>query len=104
MGLKDLQLFPMEQISVLKIQGRTNTRQYTLGNRHIDLPAHNQLAEHVPDGEDPPLQYHMHTHLQHLPPIPHPGEPPTWVPDERMYNDTAQAYHYLQPICTMVHI
>ena len=27
MGLKDLKLFPMEQISVTKIQGRTNTRQ-----------------------------------------------------------------------------
>ena len=27
MGLKDLKLFPMEQISVPKIQGRTNTRQ-----------------------------------------------------------------------------
>ena len=26
MGLKDLKLFPMEQISVTKIQGRTNTR------------------------------------------------------------------------------
>ena len=27
MGVKDLKLFPMEQISVTKIQGRTNTRQ-----------------------------------------------------------------------------
>ena len=27
MGLKDLKLFPMEQISVPKIQQRTNTRQ-----------------------------------------------------------------------------
>ena len=27
MGLKDLNLFPMEHISVTKIQGRTNTRQ-----------------------------------------------------------------------------
>ena len=27
MGLKDHQLFPMEQISVTKIQGRTNVRQ-----------------------------------------------------------------------------
>ena len=27
MGLKDLKLFPMEQISVTKMQGRTNTRQ-----------------------------------------------------------------------------
>ena len=27
MGLKDLKLFPMEQISVNKVQGRTNTRQ-----------------------------------------------------------------------------
>ena len=26
MGLKDLKLFPMEHISVTKIQGRTNTR------------------------------------------------------------------------------
>ena len=28
MGLKDLKLFPMEQISGPKIQGRTNTRQW----------------------------------------------------------------------------
>ena len=28
MGLKDHNLFPMESISVTKIQGRTNTRQY----------------------------------------------------------------------------
>ena len=27
MGLKDLNLFPMEHISVTKIQGRTHTRQ-----------------------------------------------------------------------------
>ena len=27
MGLKDLNLFPMEQVSVTEIQGRTNTRQ-----------------------------------------------------------------------------
>ena len=39
----------------------------------IDLHAHNQPAEHMPDGGDPSLQDHMHTHLQHLPPIPHPG-------------------------------
>ena len=58
----------------------------------------------MPDGEDPPLQDHMHTQLQHLPPIPHPGEPPAWVPDYRMYNDTGRAYHYPQPIRTMAHI
>ena len=50
--------------------------RYSLGNGHIDLHAHNQLAEHMPDGEDPPLQDHIHTHLQHLPPIPQPGEAP----------------------------
>ena len=58
----------------------------------------------MPDGEDPPLQDHMHTHLQHLPPVPHPGEPPAWVPDDRIYNDTGQVYHYPQPFCTMAHI
>ena len=46
----------------------------------------------------------MHTHLQHLPPIPHPGEPAAWVPDDRIYNDTGRAYHYPQPIRTMAHI
>ena len=47
----------------------------------------------------------MHTHLQHLPPIPRPGEPPAWVPDDRIYNDTGGgAYHYRQPIRTMAHI
>ena len=78
--------------------------QYSLGNGHIDLHAHNQPAEHMPDGEDPPLQDHMHTHLQHLPPIPHPGEPPACVPDDRIYYDTGWAYNYPQPIGTMAPI
>ena len=46
----------------------------------------------------------MHTHLQHLPPTPHPGEPPAWVLDDRIYNDKGRAYHYPQPIRTMAHI
>ena len=83
---------------------KQESHQYSLGNGHIDLHAHNQLAEHMPDGEDPMLQDHMHTHLQHLPPRPHPGEPPAWVPDDRIYNDTGRAKHYLQPISTMAHI
>ena len=58
----------------------------------------------MPDGEDPTLQDHMHTQLQHLPPIPQPGEPPAWVPDDRIYNDTGQAYHYAQAIRTMARI
>ena len=78
--------------------------RYSLGNAHIDLHAHNKLEEHVPDGEDPPLQDHIHTHLQHLSPIPQPTEPPAWVPDDRIYNNTGQAYHYPQPIRTMAHI
>ena len=77
---------------------------YSLGNGHIDLHAHNQLAEHMPDSEDPPLQDHMHTHLQHLQPVLRPGEPPAWVPDDQIYNDTGRAYHCLQPIRTMAHI
>ena len=68
------------------------------------MHALNQLGEHMPDGEDPPLQDHMHTHLQHLRPVPHPGEPQAWVPDDPMYNDTGQAYHYPQPVRTMAHI
>ena len=83
---------------------KQESHRYSLGNGHIDLHAHNQLAEHMPDGEDPPLQDHMHTHLQHLPPILHPGEPPAWVPDERIYNDTGHAYHHPQPIHTMARI
>ena len=83
---------------------KEESHQHSPGNGHIDLHAHNQLAEHVPDGEDPPLQDHMHTHLQHLPPILHPRRPPAWVQDNRIYNDTGQAYHYPQPIRTMAHI
>ena len=83
---------------------KQESHRYSLGNGHTDLHAHNQLAEHMPDGEDSPLQDHMHTHLQHLPPIPHPGEPPAWVPDDRIYNDTGRAYQYPQPIRTMAHI
>ena len=83
---------------------KQESHRYSLGNGHTDLHAHNQLAEHMPDGEDPPLRDHMHTHLQHLPPIPRPGEPPACVPDDRIYNDTGGAYHYPQPIRTMAHI
>ena len=83
---------------------KQESHRYSLVNEHIDLHAHNQLAEHMPDGEDPPLQDHMHTHPQHLPPIPHPGEPPTWLPDDRIYNDTGPAYNYPQPIRSMAHI
>ena len=61
---------------------KQESHRYSLGNGHIDLHADNQLAEHMPDGEAPPLQDHMHTHLQHLPPIQHTGEPPAWVPDD----------------------
>ena len=78
--------------------------RYSLGNGHIDFKANNQLGEHMPDGEDPPLQNHMHTHLQHLQPVSRPGEPPDWVPDDRIYNDTGRAYHYPQPVRTMAHI
>ena len=77
---------------------------YSLGNGHIDLHAHNQLAKHVPHGEDPPLQDHMHTHLQHLSPVPRAREPPASVPEDRIYNDTGRAYHYQQPIRTMAHV
>ena len=83
---------------------KQESHRYGLGNGHIDLHAHNQLAENMPDGEDPPLQEHMHTHLQHLPLIPHPGEPQAWVPDDRIYNNTGQAYHFSQPLRTMAHI
>ena len=83
---------------------KQESHRYSLGNRHIDLHAHIQLAEHMPDGEDPPLRDNMHTHLQHLPPVPRPGEPPTWVPDDRIYNDTGWAYHYPEPVRTMAHI
>ena len=55
---------------------KQESHRYSLGNEHIDLHTHNQLAENVPAPDEPPLCYHMHTHLQHLPPIPHPGEPP----------------------------
>ena len=83
---------------------KQEAHRYSLGNGDIDLHAQNQLAEYMPDGEDPPLQDHMHTHLQHLPPIPHPGEPPAWVPDDQIYTNTGQAYQYPQPIRTMAHI
>ena len=58
----------------------------------------------MPDDEDPPLQDQMHTQLQHLPPILHPGEPTAWVPDDRIYNDMGQLYRYPQPIRTVAHI
>ena len=78
--------------------------RYSPGNGHIDLQAHNQLAEHMPDGEDPLLRDHMHTYSQHLPPVPRPGEPPAMAPEDRIYNDTGRAYHYPRPVRTMAHI
>ena len=83
---------------------KQESHRYDLGNGHIDLHAHNQLAEHMPAGEDPPLQDHIHTHLQHLPPVPGPREPPAWVPDDCIYNNTGRAYDYPQPVRTMAHI
>ena len=83
---------------------KQESHRYSLSNGHIDLHAHNKLAEHMPDGEDPSLRDHMHTHLQHLQPVPRPGEPPAWVPDDGIYSDTGQAYHYPQPIRTMAHV
>ena len=83
---------------------KQESHRYSLGNGHIDLHAQNQLAEHMRDNEDPALQDYMHTHLQHLRLIPHPGEPRAWVPDGRIYNDRGQAYHYPQLIRTMAHI
>ena len=53
---------------------------------------------------EPLLHDHLHTHLQHLPPIPHPGEPPPWVPDDGTYSDMGWACHYPQPLRTMAHI
>ena len=69
---------------------KQESHRYSLGNGQMDLKlhAHNHLAERMLDREDPPLQDHMHTHLQHLPPIPQPREPAAWVPDDRIHNDT----------------
>ena len=77
---------------------------YNSGNRHIDLHAHNPLAEEVPTPDEPPPHDHTQTHLQHPPPILHPGGPPPWVPDDVIYNDTGRAYHYPQPLRTMADI
>ena len=52
---------------------KQESHRYNLGNRHINLHAHNQLAEHVPTPDEPPLHDHMHTQLQHLPRVPQPG-------------------------------
>ena len=58
----------------------------------------------MPDHDAPPLRDHMHTHLQHLPRILHPGKPPAWVPDDMICHDTGEAYHYTQPLRTMAHL
>ena len=83
---------------------KQESHPYNLGHGHIDLHAHSQLAEHVPNLDEPPLHGLMHTHLQHLPPAPHPGDPPPWVRDNMIYDDTGWAYHYPQSLRTMAHI
>ena len=70
---------------------------YNWGNRQVDLHTQNQLAEHVSN----PLLDHMHKHLQHLPAVPHSGQPPSWVPNDVIYNDTGRGYHYPQPLRTV---
>ena len=60
---------------------------YNFGYRHIDLHIHNQLPEDMPKPDKPPLQDHMHAHLQHLSPVPHPGERPPWLPKDVVHND-----------------
>ena len=83
---------------------KQESHPHNLGNGHIDLHAHNQFAEHMPNPDEPPLQDHMHTHLQHLHANPRAGEPPQWVPNDLIYHDTGRAYHYPQPLRTMAHI
>ena len=53
MGLKDLKLFPMEQISVTKIQGRTNTRQPHPVPKH---PNSNVQTSHLGNGRTWPIE------------------------------------------------
>ena len=36
--------------------------RYSLGNRHIDLHANSQVAEHMTSPDEPPLHDHLHTH------------------------------------------
>ena len=78
--------------------------RYSLGNIHIYLHVHNQIAEHMPNTYEPPLHDHMQPHLHHLTLIPQPGKTPSWVPDDVIYNDTGRAYHYAQPLRTIGHI
>ena len=48
MGLKDYRRFPLEQISVTKFQGRTNTRHH-----HLSIPGRLSVYEVVGDGWQP---------------------------------------------------
>ena len=45
---------------------KRESHRYNLGKGHIDLHANTQLTEHVPNPDEPPLQDHMQTHLQHI--------------------------------------
>ena len=83
---------------------KQESHRYNLGNGHIDLHAHHQLAEHVPTTDEHPLHVHMHTRVQHLPLIPHPGKPPPSVLDDMIYNGTGRACHYPQLLRTMAHM
>ena len=80
------------------------SHRYSLGNGHIDLHAHNLLAERVPDPDLPPLLYNMHTHFQHVRPIPNAREPPALLLEGVVYNNMGQAYHYRHPLSTMAYI
>ena len=66
---------------------------YSLGNRTIDIHDLNQLAAHNADHDKPLLRDHMHTDVQHLLPIPNPGEPQAWALGDVIHNDTGRLYN-----------
>ena len=39
-----------------------------------------------------------HRRLQHLPPIPSATQPPPWIPEDTLYRDRDNQYHYPTPI------
>ena len=90
---------PYVQLHIVKQE--SHRHQY--GNGKVDNQAVHQRTTHLPTLQIPDLG-RKHTHLQHIPPVPEPGQTPDWVPEDAPYSSHDRAYHYSNPIQHLVRV